>query len=401
MRVPQINLIHLFNKYSDKSFGTKSINYEDYDGFILTHFQNENEINEILSNVKNGKRLVFIQFNPRFPVYKSDEKINPCFFDILKIDPKVLEEDIFIHEYGFGKIIFINGALISDYALDSWRDGRSPVKEYPNQFVKSIITSLKQYDIPYFTADIITQPPKAWLVNETFFVSIQLLNIGKEARSVKISLSMDDNVEPLSSTELYFNSIDSYENKTVNFFLKSRKQGVYKNYLSLQVCFTFDKNLFVKNIPIECETNFIFPNVAIRGSESIPNKEGLLNKYQQLRNELKNINNFDKLIELIEVDPSSTIAKARTILEKIVNKIIKKQTRKYGRLTLKSKVRKLKDERIIDNKIFGWINTVRILANYILHPENEIIIKATKDDALLIVNILLNIIEELLDRKLV
>jgi hypothetical protein len=33
MRVPQINLHHLFDKYSNKLSSGKSINYDDYDGF--------------------------------------------------------------------------------------------------------------------------------------------------------------------------------------------------------------------------------------------------------------------------------------------------------------------------------------------------------------------------------
>jgi hypothetical protein len=67
--------------------------------------------------------------------------------------------------------------------------------------------------------------------------------------------------------------------------------------------------------------------------------------------------------------------------------------------TLDQKIKKLKDKGIIDNKSVGWINTVRILGNIVIHPGDDII-HASKDDALLIVNILLNIVKEILDKGL-
>lgn len=402
LRVPQLNLKYIFDKYSKSHKEIKEINYFDYDGFILTHFENEKEFYEILSEIENGKRLILIRFNPKYPLIKFDDNLNKKFYNYIKISLKDLEKDIYIKKYGLGKILIINGSAISDYNLDSWIDiknSNKPVKNYPNKFLESIVVELKKYDFPYFIVEIISTPPQVWIVNEKFITTIQVENLGNKAKAINLSLKIDNNIEPFSSTDLYFTEIESGEKKKVNFIFVSNRPGLYKNFLSIELSFKYKERNFIKRIFINCQTNFIEINNALKENGTTPNLEVLIKKYKSLQGQLKNINDFEKLIMLVDIDASSTITKSRTILEKIINKIFKKNVGDPSNYTLDQKIKKLKDKGIIDNKSVGWINTVRILGNIVIHPGDDII-QASKDDALLIVNILLNIVKEILDKGL-
>jgi hypothetical protein len=214
-----------------------------------------------------------------------------------------------------------------------------------------------------------------------------------------LSLKIDNNIEPFSSTDLYFTEIELGEKKKVNFIFVSNRPGLYKNFLSIELSFKYKERNFIKRIFINCQTNFIEINNALKENATTPNLEVLIKKYKSLQGQLKNINDFEKLIMLVDIDASSTITKSRTILEKIINKIFMKNVGDPSNYTLDQKIKKLKDKGIIDNKSVGWINTVRILGNIVIHPGDDII-HASKDDALLIVNILLNIVKEILDKGL-
>ena len=248
----------------------------------------------------------------------------------------------------------------------------------------------------------ISTPPDTWIVDQNFIISIRLKNIGRIAYSLyaKLEINMEQ-IIPQFSTDLYFNII---EEKEITFLLKTIRPGYLKKYIKFCLSYRDENNDFERVIPINAETNFIVPSALIKENESILNSKALITKYQQLNTRFEEIEHIKEIINSIQINPNGTIASVRMVLESFINKIYLNHIGKDVRINLNSKINYLRDKNIINNKLCGWINTintVRILANTIIHPKQDIIIKATEDDALVIVNILLNILTEFLDQNLI
>jgi hypothetical protein len=324
-RVPQVNLRHLYEKYSAKYAAATAHkpDYQDFDGFILTDFDGADEVNQILSQVQQGKILVFVNFNPRYAIYSPVKKSDDCFFRAVEFNREALADELFVRRHGFGKILFVNGSLLSDSALDTWKDQKptETEKKYPSPIVESILAQLRDFGIPYLTASVLSAPPKAWLTNEVLLLSVRVSNVGVEAQSVSIRLKIGDNIEPLSATDLYFSTIGHAETKDVNFMIQCLRPGEYKRFVSLEITYKFGEHTFARRLPVNCETNFISPTAAVRGGEPPADKQTLLDRYRNMHGRLGEFNGFQNLFDLIEVDPSSTILKSRTLLERVVNKL--------------------------------------------------------------------------------
>jgi hypothetical protein len=401
-RVPQVNLLHLYDKYSVRyaALLARKPDYEDFDGFIFTGFEGADEVDQILSQVQKGKSLVFVNFNARFAIYSPVTQHTDHFFQAVELGKEVLGEELHVQRLGFGKVLFVDGSRISDYALDTWKDQKATEKEYPSSFVDRILAELKDFRIPYLTASVLSSPPKAWLTNEVLLLSVRVSNVGVAAQSVTISLKIGNNIEPLSATDLYFSTVGHAETKDVNFMIQCLKPGEYERYLSLEISCQLGKHSFARRLPVHCETNFISPTAAVRGTEPSADKQTLLDRYRNLPGRLGELSGFQNLFDLMDLDPSSTILKSRTLLERVVNKLFKDKLGPAHDLNLEGKLRGLWSKGLLDNKTYGWMNTVRILGNIMAHPGDEAI-QANRDDALVVVNILLNVIDELLAKGLI
>ena len=400
-RVPHIHLRHLYEKYSAKRSAQRSgkADYQEYDGFILTEFDSKDEVEQTISLVHQGRTLIFINFNPQYPIRRPANECNDYFFRAVELSKEVFAQELHVKRIGFGKMLFVDGSRLSDNALDTWNDQNSTQKKCPSPVVESILAELHDFSIPYLTASVLSAPPKAWLTNEVLLLSVRLSNVGINAQSVSIRLRINDNIEPLSATEIYFSTVGHAETKDVNFMIKCLRPGEYERYLFWEMTYKFGQHQFTRSLPIYCETNFISPSAAVRGSEPSADKQAILERYISFHGRFGEFNGFQNLLDLIEVDPSSTILKSRTLLEKVVNKLFKDKVGPVQGLDLESKIRRLRGKGLLDNKTSGWMNTVRILGNITAHPGDEPI-QANRDDALVVVNIFLNVIDELFSKRL-
>lgn len=424
IRVPQLHYYYLFEKYSNMYKNSAKYNdFKDFDGYILTHFENEIELDEILSNVKKGKKLIFLIYSSQFLFVKIEKfyEINKKLFKILGFNQVELDNFQKVYKvkdmkdsnnfesfsYGLGKILIINGSEICDSNLDDWiylnDNMKHPKKEYPNSLLKSIMKMLNSYSTPYIIINKISKLPENWLVDQNFMISIKFKNIGKLAHSIVVKLKLNaEHIIPQFSTELYFNLLEENEEKEITFLLKTLKPGNYKKYITFYLSYKDERNEFKKIIPVNTETNFLLPNVLIKENESVLNLKAVIVKFQQLTEKYRKLEDFKEIIETIQINPNGTISTARTLLESFINKIYLTYLGEYNsRIDFDTKIRKLKSNNIINTKLNGWINTIRILANMIIHPRGDIIIKASEEDALIIVNILLNVLNEFFDLKLI
>lgn len=404
-RLPVLNLTRLAEKYSKAARLEKNQAFDDYeqfDGFLITHFRDTTHVDALLHLVAEGRSLVFISFDPHYPLYRFPEEANSNFLSKIGMQSELPKgENLVTISYGLGKVLLLSGSSISDHALDTWRDRKNTDQVIDRwEFLTSVIAALKSFDIPYLTVNLLADVPPAWLTGEAVILPVILLNLGAQAKRICIRLTIPDYIEPLCSTEFFWDQMRPLERKSVNFIARCTAAGSYTDYLGLHLSYDGEGRSFRRQYPIYGRTEFVSTSTAFTSPDTqVLTAIDLLHKYQSLENHLDGLNDMGSLLQLIEVDPTSTIIKSRTVLEKIVNRLSAKRLRGAAPHELDAKIRRLREKRVISDKLCGWMNTVRIMGNMMAHPSEDSV-NANKDDALAVVNILLNLIGELVDSKL-
>jgi hypothetical protein len=404
-RCPQLNLTKLAEKYA-KETGLKERQapeeYAQFDGFLVTHFRDARHVDALLALVADGRSLLFISFDSAYSLYRFPEEGNGYFLSQLQtMEGLPAGQDVVTLSHGLGRILLLSGSAISDHALDTWKDRQDPdqgIAVYP--FLDTLIDSLKSFNIPYLTANSIAPLPSAWLTGEAVIVAVRFINLGKQAQNVRVALAIPDYVEPLCATEFFWDQLNPADEKYVNFVVRCSRAGSCSDYLDIRLSYEACGLSFSRQYPVSGRTEFVSASAAFTGPDS---REltgiDLLRKYQALEGRLGGLNNMAGLLELVEIDPASTILKSRTILEKIVTRVAAQRLRGAAPHDLDGTIRRLRQSRVISNKLCGWMHTVRILGNMMAHPDDDSA-QANREDALAVVNILLNLIGELVDKEL-
>lgn len=125
----------------------------------------------------------------------------------------------------------------------------------------------------------------------------------------------------------------------------------------------------------------------------------------------KKIQEHDKIInppmntlkydQFLELDPESVIFKCRKVAEKLVITIYNENVHVDKKLTLHKRVEQLSKNKIFDSKIVSYINSIKAFGNISAHPNVENPVEFTREDAVMVSNTLIRLIEELEDRDLV
>ncbi len=107
-----------------------------------------------------------------------------------------------------------------------------------------------------------------------------------------------------------------------------------------------------------------------------------------------------KYDQFLELDPESVIFKCRKVAEKLVIQIYNKNIHDDNRIPLYKRIEKLSKEKLIDSKIVSYINSIKAFGNLSAHPNVENPIEFTREDAVMVSNTLILLIEELENRNL-
>ncbi len=107
-----------------------------------------------------------------------------------------------------------------------------------------------------------------------------------------------------------------------------------------------------------------------------------------------------KYDQFLELDPESIIFKCRKVAEKLVIQIYQKNIDYNDRIPFYKRIEALSKDGLIDSKIVGYINTIKAFGNLSAHPNVDSPIEFSKEDALMISNALVLLIEELEIRNL-
>ena len=108
-----------------------------------------------------------------------------------------------------------------------------------------------------------------------------------------------------------------------------------------------------------------------------------------------------KYDQFLELDPESVIFKCRKVAEKLVITIYNENVQVDKKLTLHKRVEQLSKNKIFDSKIVSYINSIKAFGNISAHPNVENPIEFSREDAVMVSNTLIRLIEELEERNLV
>jgi hypothetical protein len=462
MRQPYITLRNLRKKHEAylKRRTDQSCSVKEYDGFIMGQFTSTDQVESVLREIKSGKPLLYLSFGTHSSFWQPNVEAHQHFLrkiglrcaqtkglietsrlqrDETPPDQVILsafakhqpldigygpsyfyiEKDLhYFHsavklygknvllagQYGHGRVVIAAGSLFSDFVLDIYSRSDMEVnddrKNANHELACSVVEYLLGYEIPYFDIELLSPPASTWLTNEPYIVSLIVKNLGQDAQKVHCTFHLDRNVDALSPIEITWNELLSGESRQLNLILRTPISGSLQKILELAIDAEFGGCCCKKELTVLDRVNFFPISAAVRTNEEVVETAALLNRYQSIKSALSHINGFDAIVKLIDVDPSATLVKSRMLLEKLVNHMWRKS---FGtlpqRLELGKKITRLENENIISRKLASWFRTVQHLGNISVHPEPEDV-QITRDDALVMANVLLHIVNEMLDNAL-
>jgi hypothetical protein len=114
------------------------------------------------------------------------------------------------------------------------------------------------------------------------------------------------------------------------------------------------------------------------------------------QNSIASIEDAQRIIELLGVDPGSTLTRMRVIIEKIVTYIFKREfPSRAKRVTLGSMIHKLDEAEIFPPIIYIYLNTLRLTGNIGAHDS-----VGSKEDVEAVLPIFVRVVEWFLDEEL-
>ena len=365
--------------------------------FIISSYSKN--IERILDWVKLGANLVFIKSSPTYIREDNFEKNQSK--TIMKIN-KITNTNIINKMnilFGHGKIFYVNQNLINDLKIEPGPFGAPniDVKNIKIEKIKHVVSEISLFDLKILDATInsqvITQP-----INEVLFIEIKVKNISKNRlNKVNIEIIYPDEIYSISNVVIEENFIESNSIFTIKQFCKPIKKGILNTKITLKIKID---NISSRNIYIPFNIKVIESYKNLLG-ESIPqnlNMSKLLDEYQNLFKPP-----FNSLIfkSLINIDPETLVIKIRKIAESLVKRIYAKKIKEGNpNLNFASTIFELHKQNIIDNKMNGFINTVRILGNYAAHSNSETGLVFNEKDAYAISNAFISFVADCVEKKI-
>lgn len=135
----------------------------------------------------------------------------------------------------------------------------------------------------------------------------------------------------------------------------------------------------------------LYETINILKSKEI-NLKDKLEQYESIINPPISLLNFDDIINL---DPESIIFKCRKVTEKLITVLYIKNVGNSDFKSLDVMIKELKNKKILNKKALSYANTIKAFGNISAHPDIENPFEFTQEDAMIISNGLILLIEEL------
>ena len=229
-------------------------------------------------------------------------------------------------------------------------------------------------------------------LNTSIYTEWTLKYWGPDGGKIQIEIEVDPSIEPESPTTLIY-SLQYGVSRTIGFWFVPRLTGNFKNAISIKTKGQFSHN---KSLSLK-----VFSGYKEKLKGQSVTKLILLKELQKAERKITEINELDKFITLIEIDPRTAIMKARYIAEKIAKKICRKAGISTKNIRFEQMCRLIANKNLLSKKGIGYLNTVRIIGNLATHDEQGEKTEFNEEDALITGQAIIEILNEALNRNLI
>jgi len=349
-----------------------------------------NNIDNIVKFLRKGGNILLLRptnlVNPFYPESKNNlaEEAFEFYNELitkLGINPQI-DKEIF-QKFSFnGKLIVVDGNFLTDWGTRN----ENYIKK-----INEILTEFLRFNIPIASLEQINDQMVVPL-NTSVYKEWTLRYWGPDSGQIEIEIEVDTSIEPESPTLLTY-SLQYGAAITIGFWFTPRFTGNFKNAISIKTKGPFSQHL---SMSLDVFSGY---KEKLKG-HSIA-KSILLNELWKVRDKINEINDLDKFASLIEIDPRAAVMKARYIAEKISKRICRKANIPTRNLTFEQICRLIANKNLLSKKGIGYLNTVRIIGNLASHAEQEEKIQFKEEDALIVGQAIIEILNEVLNKYLI
>lgn len=401
-RHPSFRLRALAGKYSGHAEAMPLGDLQSFDGLILTRFSCAGDLERILAAVRDGLTLLALRFrNPLVPsFYVEGEKDFTPLLDTLDVAPDGIGSSPFTLNHGSGRIVLIDGTGLTDWALDSWMDQEDKSGD-AIRAAERLCASLASFPEPRLTARASGALPPVWATGAQLLLSVEIKNWGPELDHARCEIDLPEGVEPLSPVRIRIGTLRRGETALAQFHVKAADAGAYPDHINVGLEWTRDGRTVSRTFPTPFPETFLSPFDVVSNQAERREEPQIRQRIDDLPQQDEN--QLRQILETARIDPQASVIRARNVLEQLVERLlqdrVRKRLRPAGTAQLGEKIAALRNARVIDKIVFSWMNTVRELGNLAAHS-GPAPAPIKERDALVILDILVSIIDELLKPKL-
>ncbi len=366
---------------------------------IVSGYSEEKEV--LVEMMEKGANLVYIK--PEFGIVINQdqqlkfEEFEKWLFERLELS---LEEKSFRNVIQKGNFFYLKANQINDYQIEDGPFGsvEKTVVENKLKNIRSIVKEISNFNIPYVDVNI-ESIPSVFPLNEPILINFSVKNVSNiDVDSLLIEIKMPKTLEPITSTYWEMNEVKAFALENIPIYCRPKKKGIINEFLTVRAEINKEKDIIIK-VPFELE---IIDNFKFILRKSLPHNidtKRLIDKYHI---HFKDIIDQDSFLKLIEIDPEGVIAKTRKISEDLTKKIARDKLENFNsRWSFSDLIKKLFTQKIINNKIRSYLETIRLFGNIAAHSDIEDPINFSNEDSIVISNALLMFIEECLNKGLI
>ena len=393
-----IQLKHL-REWCEDGINIDDFNDNDLPAIFIVSAYSKN-IDSILNCVRIGANLAYIDSSP---IYITDNDFQKEKTETIRKISKALNTETLNKEkyiFGKGNIFILKQETINDLNIEPGPFGKvsNNIIENKKNKIREIVSNISLFNLHIFSAKInskvITQP-----VNETLFFEIEVKNNSlNDFKNVNIEVYYPDELYPISNVEILQKIIRSNSSFNIRQFCIPTSEGFFNSKISLLIK---NKEIYTNRIDILFSIN-VLENYKDLLAKSIPKDLNLLSYLDEFQELFKPPFNSKKFKDLLNTDPETLIIKIRKIAESFVKRITENKLEvNTSNLTFASSIFELHKHKIIDNKMNGFINTVRIIGNMAAHSNLEYNTIFNEKDAFSVANAFISFVSDCIDKKLI
>lgn len=347
---------------------------------------------QFLELVEKGSNLLYVDSKTYYGSVKKVDEAKRVTLEMLNqtIQSNILNETVI--DYGKGKVFCIDHNDINGFNADE-------TKAEKLNMIVTVIEKIKRFNPVYMDINsknnYLTHP-----VDQPLYIELELNNLSKMAfNHLDLEIEYPSDLEPLSSVLCETGFVNAYSSVSVPLFCKPVKMGKINDVIKVRI-----KNDSVCNkefsIPFELTVLDDYRNLVT--NKSAPKNVDVIQKLDFYENKLIPPINGTTFEELLSIDPEALVMKIRKNSEAVIKSIFSKKGLSIEpRATFESLINTLKREKFLDNKMLGFINTIRILGNTAVHYDMESPSTFTEEDAYVISSVFVLFIEECIKRDLI